>query len=74
MTANTAASSRLRAFYSGAVRHDSVAATPFKKGTASVVEMFREAPRERRLAPDVSTETATERRQAKNDGCWRGGR
>ena len=44
---------RLRAFYGRAVRGDYVAATPFRKGTESVVELFREAPRERRLAPDV---------------------
>jgi integrase len=42
---------RLRAFYSWAVKADHVAATPFKKGTESIVEMFGEAKRERRLQP-----------------------
>lgn len=42
---------RLRAFYSWAVKGDYVAATPFKKGTESVIELFGEAKRERRLQP-----------------------
>ena len=42
---------RLRAFYSWAVKGDYVTATPFKKGTETIVEMFSEAKRERRLQP-----------------------
>ena len=44
---------RLRSFYSWAVKGDYVTATPFKKGTETVVQMFGEFKRERRLAPDV---------------------
>ena len=43
--------SRLRAFYSWAVKADYVTATPFKKGTETIIEMFSEAKRERRLQP-----------------------
>ncbi len=42
---------RLRAFYSWAVKEDYVVATPFKKGTETIVEMFGEVKRERRLQP-----------------------
>jgi integrase len=42
---------RLRAFYSWAVKADYVTATPFKKGTETVVQMFSESKRERRLQP-----------------------
>jgi len=44
---------RLRSFYSWAVKDDHVMATPFKKGTETVVEMYGELKRERRLAPAV---------------------
>jgi integrase len=42
---------RLRAFYSWAVKADHVTLTPFKKGTESIIELFSEAKRERRLQP-----------------------
>jgi integrase len=42
---------RLRAFYSWAVKADHVSVTPFKKGTESIIEMFTETKRERRLHP-----------------------
>jgi integrase len=42
---------RLRAFYSCAVKEDYVTATPFKKGTEAIVELYGEAKRERRLEP-----------------------
>jgi integrase len=44
---------RLRHFYSWAVKTDYVLATPFKKGTEAIVELYGEAKRERRLVPDV---------------------
>lgn len=42
---------RLRAFYNWALANDYVAQTPFKRGTATVIHMFKEAERERRLEP-----------------------
>lgn len=42
---------RLRAFYSWAVKADHVTVTPFKKGTESIIELFSESKRERRLQP-----------------------
>ena len=42
---------RLCAFYSWAVKADYVIATPFKKGTESIIERFPETKRERRLQP-----------------------
>ncbi|HUK36163.1 MAG TPA: site-specific integrase [Vicinamibacterales bacterium] len=47
---------RLRSFYSWAVKADYVPATPFKKGTETIVEMYGERKRERRLTPDVVDE------------------
>jgi integrase len=44
---------RLRAFYAWAVKEDYVLATPFKKGTEAIVELYGGGKRERRLAPDV---------------------
>ena len=42
---------RLRAFYNWALANDYVTQTPFKRGTATVIHMFKEAERERRLEP-----------------------
>ena len=42
---------RLRAFYGWAVKGDYVTASPFRKGSESVAELFGEAKRERRLQP-----------------------
>jgi integrase len=42
---------RLRAFYNWALANDYVAQTPFKRGTATVIHMFKETERERRLEP-----------------------
>jgi integrase len=50
---------RLRNFYSWAVKEDHVPVTPFKKGTETIVELFGELNRERRLAPDVFDKDGT---------------
>jgi integrase len=42
---------RLRAFYNWAIKADYVLTSPFKKGAETVVELFGEAERERRLEP-----------------------
>jgi integrase len=42
---------RLRAFYNWAIANEHVATTPFKRGSVSVIRMFKEAERERRLEP-----------------------
>jgi integrase len=42
---------RLRAFYNWALANDYVTQTPFKRGTATVIHMFKETERERRLEP-----------------------
>jgi integrase len=42
---------RLRAFYNWALANDYVTQTPFKRGTATVIHMFKERERERRLEP-----------------------
>ena len=42
---------RLRAFYNWALAQEYVMQTPFKRGTASVIRMFKETERERRLEP-----------------------
>ena len=42
---------RLRAFYNWAIANEYVATTPFKRGPVSVIRMFKEAERERRLEP-----------------------
>jgi integrase len=42
---------RLRAFFNWALANEYVAQTPFKRGTATVVHMLKEAERERRLEP-----------------------
>lgn len=42
---------RLRAFYNWAIENGHVETTPFKRGTATVVRLFSEAERERRLLP-----------------------
>lgn len=53
---------RLRAFYSWAVKADHVTATPFKKGTESIVELFGETNRERRLQPAHGEQRAEQER------------
>jgi len=62
---------RLRAFYGWAVRGDYVAATPLKKGTESVVELFREARANVGSRRTSSTRTARSKRPAKSGGCLR---
>ena len=42
---------RLRAFYNWAMANEHVATTPFKRGSVSVIRMYKEAERERRLEP-----------------------
>jgi integrase len=42
---------RLRAFYNWALANEYVAQTPFKRGTATVIHMFKETERDRRLEP-----------------------
>lgn len=42
---------RLRAFYNWALGNEYVTQTPFKRGTATVIHMFKETERDRRLEP-----------------------